>query len=350
LPAASLTAATAASQAQHDSDKGIGDQVSAKAEELREARTPDGPKGIGQDLSDFIHTLKPKSTDQDESHPSGDQGSDDPGDQGSDHSGDKGIGDQVSAKAQELREARTDDGPKGIGKDLSDFIHTLKPKSTDQDESHPSGDQGSDDSGDQGSDDHGDKGIGDQVSAKAQELREARTDDGPKGIGKDLSDFIQTIKPTTDSDVDTDHTAPVSGENPDGSAILASQTTGAESPSLPEAAEKGIATAASHNASSKAPNHSPVFQTDLIGSDSVTLPDAAGDGIATAASHNGSSEADHSPVFGKDSSTEDDSAASPELAMNGFSALAAAMAYYYAMPTNAFDQWKEDQKRRDGRP
>src|SRR5262245_13970766 len=81
LPAASLTAATAASQAQHDSDVGIGDQVSAKAQELREARTPDGPPGIGTDLSAFVLTIVPKSTDHDGSHPSGDQGSDDSGDQ-----------------------------------------------------------------------------------------------------------------------------------------------------------------------------------------------------------------------------------------------------------------------------
>jgi hypothetical protein len=240
---------------------------------------PDGPQGIGKDLSDFIQTLKPKSTDHDESHPSGDQGSDESGDQGSDGSGnqgsdgsgDKGIGDQVSAKAHELQQARTDDGPQGIGKELSAFVHSILPKSTDQEGPDPSGDQGSDHSGDHG--------IGDQVSAKAHELQDARTTDGSQGIGKELSAFVHSILPKTDSDVDN------------GSATL------------------------------------------------------------TAADQNGSSEApDHSPVFGKDSSTEDDSAVSPELAMDGFSALAAAMAYYYAMPTNAFDQGKEDQKRRDGRP
>jgi hypothetical protein len=36
--------------------------------------------------------------------------------------------------------------------------------------------------------------------------------------------------------------------------------------------------------------------------------------------------------------------------MDGFSALAAAMAYYYGMPTNTFDQGKEDPKGQHGRP
>src|SRR5262249_890137 len=133
LPAASLTASTAASQAEHASDQGIGDQVTAKVQELQDGRTPEGSQGIGTDLSAFVQTIGPKPPDHDES--------DSTDDKGSDSSGDHGIGDQVSAKVQELQDARSSDGPQGIGKELSAFVHSILPKSTDNDESDSSDDK-----------------------------------------------------------------------------------------------------------------------------------------------------------------------------------------------------------------
>src|SRR5689334_16149631 len=93
LPAAALTAAPAASQAQSDNDQGIGTQVTAKVEELHAGQTPDRPQGSGTDRREGIGTDVSKSTDADGSPPTGHEGSED--------SGDKGIGDQVSAKAKE---------------------------------------------------------------------------------------------------------------------------------------------------------------------------------------------------------------------------------------------------------
>src|SRR5262245_17850416 len=58
---ASLIAATSASVTEQPSDEGIGDQVSAKAHELQDARTSGGSQGIGTDLSTFVHTLDPAS-------------------------------------------------------------------------------------------------------------------------------------------------------------------------------------------------------------------------------------------------------------------------------------------------
>src|SRR5262245_34788370 len=92
VPAASLPAATAVVTPAESGDQNIGSQVSAQAQELQDGRTSDGPQGIGADLSDFVHTLVPPSSDQ------GDSGDDGSGQGDSGDSGDQGIGSQVSAK------------------------------------------------------------------------------------------------------------------------------------------------------------------------------------------------------------------------------------------------------------
>src|SRR5262249_23412144 len=92
----------AAANAASPSDQNIGDQVSAKAHELQDARTPWDSQGIGQALSAFVHTLVPV----------GNSGSSDDTDHSS--SG-QGIGAQVSAKAHELQDARTSGDSQGIG-------------------------------------------------------------------------------------------------------------------------------------------------------------------------------------------------------------------------------------------
>src|SRR5262245_7133658 len=84
-----LVAAAAANTATPPSDPNIGEQVSAMAHDLQDNPTPGDSKGIGQALSDFVHTLVPagnSESNDDTEHPSGGQG----------------IGEQVSAEAHML--------------------------------------------------------------------------------------------------------------------------------------------------------------------------------------------------------------------------------------------------------
>ena len=91
-------------------DHGIGEQVTAKVQELQGASPH---QGIGPDLSAFIQTILPNQAE--ETGPAAAE------------NGDQGIGAQVSAKAHELQAARPDDGLQGIGHELSAFVHTLRP-------------------------------------------------------------------------------------------------------------------------------------------------------------------------------------------------------------------------------
>ena len=202
---------------------------------------------------------------------------------------DPGIGDQVSAKAHELQDARTSGVSQGIGTDLSTFVHTLVPANDEANSGHSS--PASDDDTDQSSGDHG---IGDQVSAKAQALQDARTSGDSQGIGKELSAFVHSLVAATEDD-----------GNSQNSSLIASQTTSVGEPTLPTAAEDGIATASSHNGSSRAAEHSPIFENGSPIGSSVMFPAAAGNGITTAAGANGSpAAAEHSLLFEGGSSAD----------------------------------------------
>jgi len=315
-----LIAAAAANAATPPSDPNIGDQVSDKAQELRDARTPGDPQGIGSALSAFVHTLVPAK---------GDEGNSGGGDDTDPSSGNKGIGDQVSAKAHELQDARTSGDSKGIGAALSAFVHTLVPVKGDEENSDAASDDDTENSS-------GDKGmIGDQVSAKAQELRDARTPGDSQGIGSALSAFVHTLVPPNGDE-----------GNSDSSSAPAAQSVPTGVPNLPTAAGDGITTASNHNASSQAAHspifdsgssadsfatwpaaapdglinafsegaeHSSLFESELSEDTCATLPAAADDGIRTAAGENASSQApEHSPVFDSDCLTAADSSADSE--------------------------------------
>src|SRR5262245_30948619 len=258
-----LIAAAAANAAASPSDPNIGEQVSAKAQELRDARTTGDPQGIGADLSAFVHTLVPAKGDE------GDSGSSDD----TEHpSGGQGIGAQVSAKAHELQDARTSDGPQGIGSALSAFVHTLVPAKgnegdsdpvSDDDTEHPSGGQD----------------IGDQVSAEAHRLQDERGDS--QGIGSALSAFVHGLVPAIGDDGDSGHTS--------APAVQSAPTGG---PNLPTAAGDGITTASNHNGSSQAA-HSPIFDSGASAAAFATWPAAAPDGLINAFSEG----AEHSSLF-----------------------------------------------------
>jgi hypothetical protein len=281
---ASLIAATSANSAEQPSDPGIGDQVSAKAHELQDARTSEVSQGIGTDLSTFVHTLVPANDEANSGHSS--PASDDDTDQSS---GDHGIGDQVSAKAHELQDARTSGDSQGIGTDLSTFVHTLNQAGGENEDSRHQSPASGDDTGQSG-----DQGIGDQVSAKAQALQDARTSGDSQGIGKELSAFVHSLVAATEDD-----------GNSQNSSLIASQTTSVGEPTLPTAAEDRIATASSHNGSSRAAEHSPIFENGSPIGSSVMFPAAAGNGITTAAGANGSpAAAEHSLLFEGGSSAD----------------------------------------------
>jgi hypothetical protein len=90
---AAVVAATAANAAT-PSGQSIGEQVSAKAQELQDARTPGDAQGIGSALSAFVHTLVPAK---------GDEGSSGTSDDTDHSSSDPSIGDPVSAAGHALR-------------------------------------------------------------------------------------------------------------------------------------------------------------------------------------------------------------------------------------------------------
>ncbi len=281
-------AAAAASAAAPSTDQGIGSQVSAQAQTLQDARTPGGTQGIGTDLSTFVHTLVGNTGDEGHSGQQSPAGGADTDPSSVFPTRGQGIGSQVSAKAHELQDARTDGGSQGIGHDLSAFVHTLvgtTGNKGDSDQQSPASGADTDPSS---------GGIGDQVSAKAHELQDARTPGDSQGIGAELSAFVHTLVGNTGDEGDSGH-----------SSAPALQATAHGAPTLPAAAGDGIATAAGHNASSEAAEHSPIFESSSPASAAVTLPGAAGNGIGTAAAAIASSEAaDHSPIFQNDSSAD----------------------------------------------
>jgi hypothetical protein len=231
-PAASVVAATAVSAAAPASDVGIGDQVSAKAQALQDTRTTDGAQGIGADLSAFVQTLVPPTT--------GDEGNSghQPPTSGGDSdqpSGDQGIGDQVSAKAHELQDARTSGDSRGIGADLSAFVHTLVPST-------------------------GDEGDSDQAAAHSAVF-----------ASDSSADAFGTWPAAADGVANTFSNAAAH------SPLFDSDSSADGSPALPAAADDGIATAAGENSSSQAPDHSPVFETDQLASDASLADSSDGD-------------------------------------------------------------------------
>src|SRR5262249_57803564 len=103
-------------------------------------------------------------------------------------SGNHGIGDQVSAKAHEIQDARASGDSKRIRTALSTFVHTLVPANDEGNSGHSS--PASDDDRDNTVEG---KGMGDRGSAKANENKDERATEGSQGIGRELRAFVSTL-------------------------------------------------------------------------------------------------------------------------------------------------------------